>query len=56
MSFGHKGFSQLHNTKSAERMELHLEELKAPIKVHFVDRVPLPTTLQAKEVPLQLGN
>jgi hypothetical protein len=37
-------------------MELHLEELKAPIEVHFVDRVPHPTTLQAKEVPLQLGN
>jgi len=42
--------------ESAKRMELHLEELKAPIKVHFTDRVPLPTTLQAKEVPLQLGN
>jgi len=37
-------------------MELHLEELKAPIKVHFVDGVPHPTTSQAKEVPLQLGN
>ncbi len=37
-------------------MELHLEELKAPIQVHFADGVPHPTTLQAKEVPLQLGN
>jgi len=37
-------------------MELHLEELKAPIEVHFADRVPHPTTFQAKEVPLQLGN
>jgi hypothetical protein len=37
-------------------MELHLEELKAPIEVHFADGVPHPTTLQAKEVPLQLGN
>jgi hypothetical protein len=39
--------------ESAERMELHLEELKAPIEVHFADGVPHPTTLQAKEVPLQ---
>jgi len=37
-------------------MEFHLEELKAPIEVHFADGVPHPTTLQAKEVPLQLGN
>jgi hypothetical protein len=42
--------------ESAERMELHLEELKAPIKVHFADGVSHPTTLQTKEVPLQLGN
>ncbi len=28
-----------------ERMELQLEELKAPIEVHFVDGVPHPTTL-----------
>jgi predicted aspartyl protease len=41
--------------ESTERMELHLEELKAPIEVHFADGVPHPTTLQAKEVPLQLG-
>ncbi len=26
--------------ESAERMELHLEELKAPIEVHFADGVP----------------
>jgi hypothetical protein len=37
-------------------MELQLEELKAPIKVHFTDGVPHPTTLQAKDMPLQLGN
>jgi hypothetical protein len=40
-------------------MEFQLEELKAPIEsieVHFMDGVPHPTTLQAKEVPLQLGN
>jgi predicted aspartyl protease len=42
--------------ESAERMELHLEELKAPIKVHFANGISHPTTLQAKEVPLQLGN
>jgi len=39
-----------------EMTELHLEELKAPIEVHFADGVPHPTTFQAKEVPLQLGN
>jgi len=33
-----------------------LEEFKAPIKVHFVDGVPHPITLQAKDVPFQLGN
>jgi hypothetical protein len=37
-------------------MELHLRELKAPIEVHFADGVPHPTTSEAKEVPLQLGN
>jgi hypothetical protein len=42
--------------ESAERVELRLEELKAPIDVHFADGVPHPTTLQAKGVPLQLGN
>jgi hypothetical protein len=33
-----------------------LEEFKAPIEVHFADGAPHPTTLQAKEVPLQLRN
>ncbi len=42
--------------ESAERMELHLEELKASIEVHFADGVPHPTMSQAKELPLQLGN
>jgi hypothetical protein len=42
--------------ESIERRELHLEELKAPIEVHFADGVPHSTALQAKEVPLQLGN
>ncbi len=37
-------------------MEPQLEELKAPIEVHFVDGVPHPTTSQAKEVPFQLGD
>jgi len=37
-------------------MELQLEELKAPIKVHFVDGVPHPIMAQVKEVPLQLKN
>jgi len=35
--------------ESAERMEPHLEELKAPIEVHFADGVPHPITLQSKE-------
>jgi len=38
--------------ESAERMELHLEELKAPIEVHFADGVSHPTTLQAKGILL----
>jgi len=42
--------------ESNERMELHLEELKAPIEVDFTDGVPHPTTSQSKEVPLQLRN
>ncbi len=42
--------------ESAKRMELHLEELKAPIEVRFADGVPYPTTLQTKGVPLRLGN
>jgi len=42
--------------ESTERMELHLEELKAPVEVHFANGVPHPTASQAKEVPLQLGN
>jgi hypothetical protein len=42
--------------KGVERMKLHLEEFKAPIKVHFANGVPHPITSQAKEVPLQLGN
>ncbi len=41
---------------SVERMELQLEEFKAPIEVHFVDGVPHPITLQARDVFLQLGN
>ncbi len=38
--------------KSTERIEFHLEELKAPIEVHFADGVPHPTMLQPKEMPL----
>jgi hypothetical protein len=37
-------------------MELHLEELKAPIEVHFADGVPHPIMFQVKRVPLQLRN
>jgi hypothetical protein len=38
--------------ESAKRMELQLKELKAPIEMHFAH----PTTLQTKDVPLQLRN
>ncbi len=31
--------------ESVERMELPLEELKAPIEVHFADGIPHPTKL-----------
>jgi hypothetical protein len=37
-------------------MEFQLEEFEAPIEVHFVDGIPHPTTLQARDVPFQLGN
>ncbi len=33
-----------------------MEEFKAPIEVHFVDGVPHLIMLQAKDMPLQLGN
>ncbi len=55
-SFGHRASHNFITRESAERMELHLEEFKAPIEVHFADGVPHPTTLQTKGVPLQLGN
>jgi hypothetical protein len=56
MSFGHRGYHNFITRENAERMELHLEELKTPIEVHFADGVPHPTTLQAKVVPFQIGN
>ncbi len=59
MSCGHMGFSLTHNfitKETVKRMELQLEEFKAPIEVHFTNGVPHPTTLEAKEASLQLGN
>jgi hypothetical protein len=41
---------------SAKKMELQLEKLKAPIQVHFANGVPHPIMLQARDMPLQLGN
>jgi hypothetical protein len=35
--------------ESAERMGLPLEELEAPIEVHFADGIPHPTKFQAKD-------
>jgi hypothetical protein len=52
MSFGHRASHNFINLESVERMEVHLEELKAPIEVHFADGVPHLITLQAKGVPL----
>jgi hypothetical protein len=40
-----RDFPQLHNQESAKRMELPLEELKAPMEVHFADWIPHPTKL-----------
>jgi hypothetical protein len=37
-------------------MELQLEELKAPVQVHFADGVPHLITLQTRNLPFQLGN
>jgi hypothetical protein len=42
--------------KNAERIELQLQEFKAPIEVQIEDGVPLPTTLQTRDVLFQLGN
>jgi len=51
-----EAFHNFITRKNVKRMELHLEELKAPIKVHFADGVPHLITSQAKEVFLQLRN
>jgi hypothetical protein len=51
-----RAFHNFRIRESAERMELQLEKFEAPVEVHFVDGVPHPTTLQVKEVPLQLRN
>jgi hypothetical protein len=42
--------------KNVEKMELELEELKAPIEMHFANGVPHIITLQTRDVFLQLGN
>jgi hypothetical protein len=49
-------FNNFITQESAKKMEVQLEELKAPIEVHFVDGVPHPTTLQARDELLQLQN
>jgi len=51
-----RAFHNFITRESAESMEFHLEELKAPIKVHFADGVPHSTTSQAKKMSFQLGN
>ncbi len=56
MSFGHRGFSQLHNPKKRRKDGGPLGGAQGTIEVHFTDGVPHPTTSQAKEVPFQLGN
>ncbi len=47
-----EAFHNFITRKNVKRMELHLEELKAPIKVHFANGVPHLITSQAKEVLL----
>jgi hypothetical protein len=56
MSFGHMGIPQLHNSKKCRKDGVPIEELKASIEVHFTNGAPHPTMLQAKDVPLQLGD
>jgi acetate kinase len=52
MSFGHRASHNFITREGTKRMELPLEELKAPIEVHFADGVSHPTIMQAKDVPL----
>jgi len=51
-----RAFHNFVTQNSAKRMELQLEEIKAPIDVHFANGIPHPITLQARDVPLRLGN
>jgi hypothetical protein len=50
------GFSQLHNPKKHRKDGAPIGGAQGTIEVHFADGVPHLTMLQAKEVPLQLGN
>jgi predicted aspartyl protease len=49
-------FQNFITQNNAKRMELQLEELKAPIEVHFTNGVPHPITLPTTNMLLQLGN
>jgi hypothetical protein len=51
-----RAFHNFVTQNNAKRMELQLEEFKAPIDVHFANGVPHPIMLPAKDMPLQLGN
>jgi hypothetical protein len=37
-------------------MEFQLEDLKAPIEVHFANEVPHPIMLSVRDMSFQLGN
>jgi len=49
-------FQNFVTQNNAKRMELQLEELKAPIEVHFTNGVPHPIMLPGRNMFLQLGN
>jgi hypothetical protein len=52
MSFGYRGFPQLHNPRKCKKNRAPIGGTQVPMGVHFAH----PTTLRAKDVPLQLGN
>jgi hypothetical protein len=56
MFFGHNGFPQFHNPRKCQKNKAPIGGAQARIEVHFGDGVLHPTTLQARDVRLQLGN
>jgi len=56
MSFGHRGFSQLHNPRKCPKNGAPIGGAEGTHRGALCDGIPHPTKLQAKDVPLQLGN